>query len=370
MLGADAVWMGTRFIATAESGVSDAYRARVVAATADQTILTDTFDLALGRPWPDGVSGRAGREPVLGALARTRGRAPRVDATTQRARVRRDARPSPTSRSRRCGRARRCRSCTAVEPAGAVVARLVEEATRVLTERPGVVVRRRRSVTGTPRPSRRFRRMTDWATISSLATAGGTLVLAVATFSAVRSSNRSARLAERSLLAGMRPVLVGSRLDDPVEKVPFVEQRWFRVAGGHGVAQYEDGVVYLMMGVRNVGTGLGVLRGWQVRPGRRADRGRPTTSPVEEFRPQLRDIYVPAGDSTFWHGALRDPDDPLRAEVVGLIDRHETVTIELLYGDGEGGQRVDQPLRAAPVGDDDWLISVSRHWNLDRDDPR
>ena len=36
---------------------------------------------------------------------------------------------------------------TAVEPAGAVVARLVEEATRVLTARPGVVLRAGRSVT-------------------------------------------------------------------------------------------------------------------------------------------------------------------------------------------------------------------------------
>jgi hypothetical protein len=33
--------------------------------------------------------------------------------------------------------------------------------------------------------------MADWATISSLATAAGTLVLAVATFASVRSSNRS-----------------------------------------------------------------------------------------------------------------------------------------------------------------------------------
>src|ERR1039457_6034019 len=44
--------------------------------------------------------------------------------------------------------------------------------------------------------------MADWVTISSLATAGGTLVLAVATFSSVRSANRSARVAERSLLVG------------------------------------------------------------------------------------------------------------------------------------------------------------------------
>ena len=39
----------------------------------------------------------------------------------------------------------------------------------------------------------------DWVTIASLATAGGTLVLAVATFSSVRSGNRTARAAERSL---------------------------------------------------------------------------------------------------------------------------------------------------------------------------
>jgi hypothetical protein len=211
--------------------------------------------------------------------------------------------------------------------------------------------------------------MTDWATVSSLATAGGTLVLAAATFSAVRSSNRSARLAERSLLADLRPVLVGSRLTDPVEKVPFVEQRWFRVEGGHGVAQHEDGVVYLMMGVRNVGTGLGVLRGWQVRPNVFALEDAGHLEP-EQFRDQIRDIYVPAGDSTFWHGALRDPDDPLRDQVVDLIDRHERITIELLYGDVEGGQRVISRFGLLPVGEGDWLVAVSRHWNLDRDDPR
>src|SRR4051794_38027506 len=106
--------------------------------------------------------------------------------------------------------------------------------------------------------------MADWVTISSLATAGGTLVLALATFSATRSSNRSARLAERALLAGLRPVLVPSRLEDPPEKVTFVEMRWFRVTGGHAVLQHDDDGIFLVMGVRNVGTGLGVLRGWRV----------------------------------------------------------------------------------------------------------
>jgi hypothetical protein len=46
--------------------------------------------------------------------------------------------------------------------------------------------------------------MADWVTISSLATADGTLVLAVATFSSVKSANRSARVAERAPLLERR----------------------------------------------------------------------------------------------------------------------------------------------------------------------
>ena len=59
----------------------------------------------------------------------------------------------------------------------------------------------------------------DWATVSSLATAAGTLVLAIATFSSVRSANRSARVAELTLLSGLRPVLVPSRPEHPSERI-------------------------------------------------------------------------------------------------------------------------------------------------------
>src|SRR5205823_4670976 len=76
----------------------------------------------------------------------------------------------------------------------------------------------------------------DWVTISSLATAGGTLVLAIATFASVRSANRAARTAERSLLEGLRPVLVTSRLQDPPEKIVFVDEHWVQVPGGYGSA--------------------------------------------------------------------------------------------------------------------------------------
>ena len=51
-----------------------------------------------------------------------------------------------------------------------------------------------------------FSLATDWATISALATGAGTLVLAVATFAAVRSSNRAARVAEMALQEQRRPI--------------------------------------------------------------------------------------------------------------------------------------------------------------------
>jgi hypothetical protein len=47
------------------------------------------------------------------------------------------------------------------------------------------------------------------------------------------------------------------------------------------------------------------------------------------------------------------------------------VTIDLLYGDHEGGQRVVSRFSITPRKDDEnWLPSVVRHWNIDRPDPR
>ncbi len=37
----------------------------MVAATGDDTVLTDVFDVAIGMPWPDGVSGRAIRNQFV-----------------------------------------------------------------------------------------------------------------------------------------------------------------------------------------------------------------------------------------------------------------------------------------------------------------
>ena len=55
-------------------------------------------------------------------------------------------------------------------------------------------------------------------------------MLAVATFAAVRSSNRSARVAEMALREQRRPLLAGSRINiDPEWKIMFVDEHWVRV---------------------------------------------------------------------------------------------------------------------------------------------
>ena len=86
--------------------------------------------------------------------------------------------------------------------------------------------------------------MADWVTISSLATAGGTLVLAVATFSSVRSANRSARVAERSLWSGCGPCSSPPGRSDPPERIRFGDGQILQVPGHGGAAEVHDGNIY------------------------------------------------------------------------------------------------------------------------------
>jgi hypothetical protein len=208
--------------------------------------------------------------------------------------------------------------------------------------------------------------MADWVTISALATAGGTLVLAVATFSSVRSANRAARAAERSLLAGLRPVLMPSRLQDPPQKVSFQDQHWVTIAGGHAAFEVSPEAIYLVIGLRNAGSGIAVLHGWYFYP------ERVTTDPPKsaDFRRLTRDIYVPAGDTGFWQGAFRDQNEPLFAIARAAATAQQPVTIDLLYGDHEGGQRMISRFALAATPNGSWLAVVGRHWNLDRPNPR
>lgn len=212
---------------------------------------------------------------------------------------------------------------------------------------------------------------TDGSTVSSYVTGAGTLVLAIATFAAVRSSNRSARIAEAALQEQRRPVLAPSRFDDPVQKIMFGEGHWVRAAGGRAAVEHVDGTVYLAISLRNVGSGIAVCQAWSVRPGTAmtAAHDMPTHAPVEEFRLQSRDLYVPAGDIGMWQGALRNPDDASRAAVAEAIDSSGGLLVELLYSDQVGGQRTITRIWLSPMKDA-WLANLARHWYLDWIGPR
>jgi hypothetical protein len=210
--------------------------------------------------------------------------------------------------------------------------------------------------------------MTDWATISALITAAGTLVLAVATFASVRSANRAARIAERALQVGLRPLLMPSRLEDPAQKIRWVDEHWAHVEGGRASVEVAEGNIYLAMSVRNAGNGIAVLQAWHI-DAELMPAGRPPPE-RDQFRPHTRDLYIPAGDTGFWQAALRDPNDALYPGLLDVIQRRQTFTIDVLYGDHEGGQRSISRFIITPARDAQWLCSVGRHWNLDRPDPR
>jgi hypothetical protein len=210
--------------------------------------------------------------------------------------------------------------------------------------------------------------MADWVTISSLATAGGTLVLAAATFSSVRSANRSARVAELTLLAGVRPVLITSREDDPVERVRFGDGQILMVPGHGGALEFAQGNVYMGIALRNGGTGLAVIHGWRVEVSEQTDN---TAPDLEEFRRQQRDLFIPASEVGFWQGAIRDRADRDHQKLRVAAEHGARIQVDVLYGDYEGGQRTIARFgMSQDDGSEGRRAEVVRYWNVDGADPR
>jgi hypothetical protein len=170
---------------------------------------------------------------------------------------------------------------------------------------------------------------TAWSTIASLATALGTLVLAVATFSAVRSSNLMAKIAREQFLVQLRPVLTTSRREDPTLKVNFGDTKWVRIPGGGAVGEVGPGdgslgpdtpVVFLALALRNAGNGIAVLHGWRFYPDWHRDAEH---APLEDFQRQNRDLYIPVGDIGFWQGAFRDTEQAGYDEARKVIEARD-----------------------------------------------
>ena len=153
-------------------------------------------------------------------------------------------------------------------------------------------------------------------------------MLAVATFASVRSGNRAARAAERSLLIGIRPLLMPSHPQDVEQKIMFVDSHWVKAPGGGATAEAVDGAIYLTLSLRNAGSGMAVLHGWVFHPDRILENTHPAAS---DFRRLARDIYVPASNIGFWQGTFRDPGADEFARVSGAISERRYLTVFILY---------------------------------------
>jgi hypothetical protein len=212
--------------------------------------------------------------------------------------------------------------------------------------------------------------MTDWA---AWGTSVGTLVLAGATFAAIRSSNRSARIAERSLLAGLQPLLVVARRDDPPEEVQFADGRIFKAGHGSALLHHEGDVIYMALPLRNAGAGIAYLYGYRLEAepaenvgtgsldAARHRRGDVAPDP-SSFSVQQRDLYVAPGESGFWQAALRDPDALIYAAALNALQTLGRITVDLLYGDMEGGQRTITRIVCLPGPEQAWHSGVAHHW--------
>ena len=164
------------------------------------------------------------------------------------------------------------------------------------------------------------------------------------------------------------PPLAPARVTDPPEVVRFGEGRMVSVEGGMAAVEHDDGNYYLVIPLRNVGNGLAVLQAWRLRA-ERPDLRTPHAAPTEH-RLQTRDLYVPAGDTGFWQGAIREPDDPFRDGLDEAFRDAGMLTVDLLYGDHEGGQLTISRFILTREEDGNWRPGVVRHWPLEANDPR
>jgi hypothetical protein len=133
-------------------------------------------------------------------------------------------------------------------------------------------------------------------------------------------------------------------------------------------------VIYLAIPLCNVGTGLAMLRGYRLQgepvsniaqdPSGVARHLRGDSAPLPRaFSPQQRDLLISGSRAGFWQAALRDPVTPLYKEIALAVDTGGRVTVDVLYGDQEGGQPAITRFVLLPEAGS-WRCDATRYWNL------
>ena len=159
-----------------------------------------------------------------------------------------------------------------------------------------------------------------------------------------------------------------------MQKVRWMDDHWARFDGGRGTAELVDGSVYLAISIRNVGSGLAVPFGWAAIQGV-GDHPGPTRRAGGFPAPNARPLRGPVRFRVLAgrHPKRRPARRPDYHWLSRTIASHDAFTIELLYGDHDGGQRTISRFGMIPWtrGEEvHWYPSAARHWYLDRPDPR
>jgi hypothetical protein len=87
-----------------------------------------------------------------------------------------------------------------------------------------------------------------------------------------------------------------------------------------------------------------------------------------EFQRTVRDVYVPPGDAGFWQAAVRQHESRFLPVISQAVSEPTHLTIDVLYGDHEGGQLTVSRFVISPEGDGVWSAAAGRHWILERED--
>jgi NAD(P)H-dependent flavin oxidoreductase YrpB (nitropropane dioxygenase family) len=132
VLGADGVLLGTRFLATEEAPIADGYKRAILESDGHDTLITEIPDIVSGTVWP-GAYARVRRnafiEEWLGREGELRRRWREVLPKVQAARAAGDADRGTLLMGEDAG------LIDSIEPAGALVTRLVADAEAALRER-------------------------------------------------------------------------------------------------------------------------------------------------------------------------------------------------------------------------------------------
>ena len=139
LLGAEGAWIGTRFVASRESGSGQWAKQRVVEASADDTVLTKAYDLAMAWPFQEGVvADRVLRNDYTAAW---HGR--NEDVVAQRGELKAQIQSAASAGNVKIAVVRAGNAVGLIdniEPAGEIVLRIVTEAEMVLRTRPDAIL--------------------------------------------------------------------------------------------------------------------------------------------------------------------------------------------------------------------------------------